>query len=729
MPCRPLVLWVAVAVAEGVHSMAKIPAFGNLQLGGGSATLTNNVVSIAPGVHKLGDGLNAVANFMLQKKREDDQLQYQKALLDLDAFGNDELNNPDKGYRNLKGENALNEAGNFNQRYEDKIKEIRETLHGNSFLDKFDLQTKDMHTAYSRQLMVHESQEQSALALKTMQAGIDLAMTNAQNLYGDQTALMMGFNNLLARVDQFSQEQGMPEELRNAQRDQIAQQYFSSALDGWVAHTEITNGNFASLAAKMKKSYAYNQLTEVNKAKYMLKVDSLIKRQGNGVRDSLSLELANARAMQERGIEAPDIPLSRFNAAYGNRGQQAYNAYQDGQTLARNIGAMQNMPSSELVAFTNEDILKDGGTPSDLTADPSNPNFAQRLEIQSIRAKAAVSLLKQRSKDPIAAAYQAGEIKQLEFTPEALQERVVQAKRISQDYGTPVRVFSNSEANNLSRVIDDAGVDQQAQLLQAFSQAADGDDIAYNAILNDIGLEHPAFATAGAILNSPAGQSIVVDTHTFKADETRDKQTVAKFILKGAEALKPPKKGDPSIRGLTLPHNSLEAFDEEIGSYFTDDPGAKQQAFSAAMSYYVGKSISNGTYSNTRELDNKLLKESVRAVVGEKSAKYNVRMPWGMSESTFNNSVKYQYLEYVKANGWAEGDNSANYSNGLSDPYKLTQRDFESRFQLIPSTQSNGLPDGRYFIKAGNGFLSDNQGNPVIIDTLKGFKEVKEIPE
>lgn len=709
--------------------MAKIPSFGNLQLGGGSATLTNNVVSIAPGVHKLGDGLNAVANFMLQKKREDDQLQYQKALLDLDAFGNDELNNPDKGYRNLKGENALNEAGNYNQRYEDKIKEIRETLQGNSFLDKFDLQTQDMHTAYSRQLMVHESQEQSALALKTMQAGIDLAMTNAQNLYGDQTALMMGFNNLLARVDQFSQEQGMPEELRNAQRDQIAQQYFSSALDGWVAHTEITNGSFASLAAKMKKSYAYNQLTEVNKAKYMLKVDNLIKRQGNGVRDSLSLELANARAMQERGIEAPDIPLSRFNAAYGNRGQQAYNAYQDGQTLARNIGAMQNMPSSELVAFTNEDILKDGGTPSDLTADPSNPNFAQRLEIQSIRAKAAVSLLKQRSKDPIAAAYQAGEVRELEFTPEALQERVVQAKRISQDYGTPVRVFSNSEANNLSRVIEDAGVDQQAQLLQAFSQAADGDDKAYNAILNDIGLEHPAFATAGAILNSASGQSVVVAKNIFTADETRDKQTVAKFILKGAEALKPPKKGDPSIRGLTLPHNSLEAFDEEIGSYFVDDPAAKQQAFSAAMSYYVGKSISNGTYSNTRELDNKLLKESVRAVVGEKSAKYNVRMPWGMSESTFNNSVKYQYLEYVKANGWAEGDNSANYSNGLSDPYKLTQRDFESRFQLIPSTQTNGLPDGRYFIKAGNGFLSDNQGNPVVIDTLKGFEELKEIPE
>lgn len=709
--------------------MAKIPSFGNLQLGGGSPTLPNNVVSIAPGVHKLGDGLNAVANFMLQKKREDDQLQYQKALLDLDAFGNDELNNPDKGYRNLKGENALNEAGNYNQRYEDKIKEIRETLQGNSFLDKFDLQTQDMHTAYSRQLMLHESQEQSALALKTMQASIDLAMTNAQNLYGDQTALMMGFDNLLARVDQFSQEQGMPEELRKAQRDQIAQQYFSSALDGWVAHTELSKGSFASLAAKMKKSYAYNQLTEVNKAKYMLKVDSLTKRQGNGVRDSLSLELANARAMQERGIVAPDIPLSRFNAVFGKKGQQAYDAYQDGQTLARNIGAMQNMPSRDLIAFTNEDVLKEGGAPSDLTADPSSPNFAQRLELQSTRGKAAVALLKQRSKDPIAAAYQAGEVTDLEFTPEALQTRVVQAQRISQDYGTPVRVLSNSEANNLSMVLEGAGVDQQAQLLQVFSQATDGNDKAYTAILNDIGLEHPAFATAGAILNSPAGQSVVVDTYAFKADETRDKQTVANLILKGAEALKPPKKGDPSIKGITLPSNSLEAFDKLAGEYFSDDPAAKQQAFSATMSYYVGKSISDGTYSNTREIDNNLLNESVNAVVGEKSKKYNVRMPWGMSESTFNNAVKFQYSEYAKANGWTESDNSRDYGNDPLDPYGLAQRNFESRFQLIPSTQSNGLPDGRYFIKAGNGFLSDKNGNPVVIDTLKNIKSIKDIPE
>lgn len=710
--------------------MAKIPDFGNLQLGGVNTNLPSNAISTGPGLHKLGAGLSAVADLMMQKKRDDDQLQYQRALLDLDAFGNDELNNPDSGFRNLKGQNALDEAGNYNQRYEDKVKEIRETLKGNSFLDKYDLQTKGMLTSYARQLMLHESQEQSALAVQTMKSGIDLAVTNAQNLYNDPTSLKMGFDNLLARLDQFAQEQGMPDDVQKAQRDQLTQQYFSSALDGWVAHTELTKGSFASLTSKMKNSFAYNQLTEINKAKYMLKLDALIKHQNNGVKDSLGIDLANAWAMQQRGIVGPDIPLSRFNAVYGAKGQQAYDAYQDQQTLARNIGAMQNMPTAEILPFTKEDISQDGKDSSDLTADTNSPNFAQRLKLQGVRAQAAKQLLNQRGADPIAAAYQAGEVQDLDFTADSLQARVAQAKRISQDYKTPLRVLSNTESRNLSSMIDGASVDQQAQLLRTFADATDGDDKAYTALLNDVGLAHPAFATAGAILNSPSGQSVVVvKGGMFTSDETREKQIIADFILKGADALKPVKKGDASIKNITLPNNSIEEFDNLAGKYFAGDPAAKQQAFSATMSYYVGRSISNGMYDKTHEINNDLLKESINAVVGQKSERYNVRMPWGMSEKTFNGIVQHQYSEYAKANGWTKTENLAIYGHDPADPYGLTERNFESRFQLVPSSQAGGLPDGRYFIKAGNGFLSDNQGKPVVIDTLKNIKSIRDIPE
>lgn len=707
--------------------MAKIPAFGNIQLGGSNAVLPNSI-SIGSGVGKLGDGLNAIANLMLQKKQEDDQLQYQKALLNLDEFANDELNNPETGYLNLKGENALNEAGNVNQRYTNKIAEIRETLRGNSLLNRFDLKTQDMLTAYNRQLMMHESKEQEALAVNTMQSSINLAMTNAESLYNDNTSLRMGFDNLMSRVEEFSAERGIPAEARQQQREQITQQYFSSALDGWVAHTEITKGSFSALAANMKKSMAYNQLTEINKAKYMLKLDALIKKQGNESRDNLKLDLSNAWAMQVRGITAPDIPLSRFNSVYGKDGKREYDNYQDKQTLARNISAMQNMPTEDLISFTKEEILPDGENTTGLTADPNNSNFAERLNLQSYRARAATLVLQRRSDDPIMAAHQAGEVENLDFSQESLRKRVAQATRISQDYKTPLRVFSNTESKQLSNMISEAGYTQQSELLQMLAKASENDNQAYQAMLNDVGLENPVFAVAGNILNSKAGNSVEIKKYLLTANDRMDRQATANFILKGAEALKGTGKGDSKIKGLSLPSTSMQEFDKLAGSMFADDAIAKQTIYSAVMSYYVGKSISQGNYANTREIDPDLLAESVNAVVGETSNKYNVRMPWGMDEYAFSNHIEHEYAEIAKKNGWLESETLKTYGYDPKDPYRLSQRQLQSRFQLVPST-TNGMPDGRYFLKAGNGFLRDNNGVPVILNTLQPYREIESIPE
>lgn len=707
--------------------MAKIPAFGNIRLGGSNATLPDSI-SIGPGLGKLGDGLNAIANLMLQKKQEDDQLQYQKALLDLDEFANDELNNPETGYLNLKGENALNEAGNVNQRYTDKIAEIRETLRGNSYLNKFDLQTQDMHIAYNRQLMMHESREQDALAANTIQSSINLAMSNAESLYNDNTSLRMGFDNLLSRIDEFSHERGVPNEVRQQQREQITQQYYSSALDGWVAHTEITKGSFSALAANMKKSMAYNQLTEINKAKYMLKLDGLIKRQGNENRDTLKLDLSNAWAMQVRGITAPDIPLSRFNSVYGKDGKREYDSYQDKQTLARNISAMQNMPTDDLIPFTKEEILPDGENTTGLTADPNNSNFAERLNLQSYRAKAATLVLQRRNDDPIMAAHQAGEIDNLDFSEESLRKRITQATRISQDYKTPLRVFSNAESKQLSNMISDAGYTQQSELLQMLANVSGSDNNAYQAMLNDVGLENPVFAVAGNILNSKAGDSVEIKKNWFTSNDRMNRQATADLILKGAEALKGTGKGDSKIKGLSLPPTSMQEFDKLAGSMFVDDAIAKQTIYSAVMSYYVGKSISQGNYANTREIDPDLLEESINAVAGETSRKYNVRMPWGMDEDTFSNHIEQQYDAIAVKNGWVESETLKKYLHDPHDPYRLTRRQLIDRFRLVPSN-TNGLPDGRYFLKAGNGFLRDNNGLPVIINTLQPYREIESIPE
>lgn len=699
--------------------MAKIPQFGNLNLNGARGNIPN-VPNAVPGA------INSLANLVLQKKKEDDQLQYQKALLDLDAFGSNELNDPDNGYKNLQGENAINEVGNYNQRYKDKVSQLREDLKGNTFLDKFDLQSQDMHTSYARQLMVHEGQQKSALALQTMKSGIDLAVSNAETLYGDPMSLMMGFDNLSSRIDEYSEQQGMPLELRQVQKEQLTQQYFSSSLDGWIANTELTGGSFAELSENMKKSLPFNQLSEINQAKYLLKLDTLAKRQSNELKDNLNLDLSNAWAMQQRGIEAPEIPLNRFNAVYGDKGQQAYDAYQDQQIMARNIGAMQNMPTSELLQYTLEDI----GTEGDLSANKEDSNFAERLKLQGVRAKSAIVLLKARSEDPIAAAYLAGEVKELDFSPESISQRITQAVRISKDYQTPLQIFSNKESEQLSRLVNDAGATQQTELLEMLAKTAGDNTQAYNTMLNQVGFENPAFAAAGHILSSfGTSDSVTVKNRWFMSNDTVDKKTTALFILKGVEALNGTGKGDAKIKGVSLPPKSLEEFDNIAGSLFVDDAIAKQAVYNTAMAYYTGKSITSGTYANNHELDLDLLKESINAVAGSESNTYRVRMPWGLDENTFEHMIEAQYGRFAKKNGWLETDNLKNYGYDPADPYRLTRIHLSERFTLVPSTYSSGLPDGKYFLKAGNGFLKDNNGAPVVIDVLESMKSLEEIPE
>ena len=69
------------------------------------------------------------------------------------------------------------------------------------------------------------------------------------------------------------------------------------------------------------------------------------------------------------------------------------------------------------------------------------------------------------------------------------------------------------------------------------------------------------------------------------------------------------------------------------------------------------------------------------------------------------------------------------YGYDPNDVYQISRMSLEDRFTLVPSSNSSGLPDGKYFMKAGNRFLINNSGDPVVIDVLESSKSIKEIPE
>lgn len=707
--------------------MPKIPEFGNTNLNGTRI----NLPKISNSSSIIADGLSNIANLLLKKNREDDQLKYQQSLLDLDEFSNNEMNDPDTGFKNLKGENAITKTKEYDQKYIDKVNEIRGNLKGNQFLNDFDLRTQAMHTAYSRQLLIHDSQQKSALSLKTMQSGIDLAISNAETLYDDPMSLDIGYKNIVSRVDQFAAEQGMPEELRKAQTEGIKQNYFSSALNGWIANTEISSGDFSSLGKEIKKSFAFKQLSEINQAKYLLKIDSLVKKQSNENKDSLSLDINNAWQMQMRGIEAPSIPLERFTLVYGDKGKQAYDEYNDKQVMSHNIKAMQGLPTSEIAKFIQENITKGDETSDDpLNANTKNENFSERLTLQNVRKQAALLILNKRTQDPIAAAYQAGEVEPLDVSNVPLEDkeaalkalfdkRVTQAERISTDYQTPLRIFSNNEAENISLTIGSADATEQSRMLKQWADMAGGNDSVFQAMLNEIGLENPIFAAAGSIMNSNWGKgSVTTVTHWLKANETQTAEQVASTMLTGLEALKGTGKGESKIKGVSVPKGAEDKFNELTKGIFTEDAISRGAMYNATLAYYTGRVIATGDYDDTRDVNNDLMTESVRAIVGEQSSKYNTRMPWGMDEDEFSLKVQMQYQAIKKEKGWVSSDDYLNYEYDPNDIYGLNQKYLEDRFTLVPHTYYSGLPDGKYFIKAGNGFLNDNKNNPIIIDVL-----------
>lgn len=695
--------------------MPKIPKFGNTNLNGTRI----NLPKISNSSSIITDGLSNIANLLLKKNREDNQLQYQQALVDLDAFSNYEMNNPETGFKNLQGKNAIDKTKKYDQKYIDKINEIRTELKGNNFLNDFDLRTQAMHTAYARQLLIHESRQKSALALKTMQSSIELSISNAETLYDDPMSLDIGYKNIVSRVDQFAAEQGMPEELRKAQTEGIKQNYFSSALNGWIANTEISSGDFSSLGKEIKKSFAFKQLSEINQSKFLLNIDSQIKKQSNHYKDSLTLDLNNAWTMQTRGIEAPDIPIKRFEAVYGDEGKKAYEAYQDKQIMARDIKAMQGISTSNILNYLNENIIEDNKLNTDpLSANIKNDNFSERLRLQNVRKQAAISLLKLREKDPIAAAYQAGEIEQLDTSnmQVSLTHRIAKVERISNDYQTPLRIFSNNEAKQVAQIIENLGATEQSQLLKQWSNIANNNSLIYQAMLNDVGLDNSVFAYAGTIMNSQGKGSVVINEHWFMPDETQTAEQIATTMLKGLEALKGIGKKDAKIKGLSIPKGAQDKFNELTKGIFIDDYESRGAIYSATLAYYTGRVIANGDYYDVQEINNNLMEEAVNAIVGNKSNIYDTRMPWGMDEYEFSQKIQMKYQAIKKEKGWLSSDDYINFGYDPNDPYSFNQKSLEDRFTLIPSTYDSGLPNGKYFIKAGNGILNDINNNPIIID-------------
>ncbi len=283
-------------------------------------------------------------------------------------------------------------------------------------------------------------------------------------------------------------------------------------------------------------------------------------------------------------------------------------------------------------------------------------------------------------------------------TASVFQERAAQIRTLSKHFGAPVpmKPLLPQEAQQLSTVLSATSPQQASDVFGSLRDAAGSPDV-FKGMMQQIAPDQPVTAMAGLL--AAQQRELTTTTHWFKPDETVTSKNVAATMIAGERLLNPSKSdntqdGKPQAKSLYLPDSDAlqSAFASEVGDAFAGRPAAADTALQAVRAYYVGRAAQTGLVAEDNNADSKLVKESVRATLGN-VVDYNgagaVLTPWGMNESDFEDRVDNAFKAKTKELNLPKIDNF-----GLS----------------------NAGGDGVYAVTIGRNLLLDAKGNPVTID-------------
>ncbi|ECF1701249.1 hypothetical protein E1B77_09910 [Salmonella enterica subsp. enterica] len=434
----------------------------------------------------------------------------------------------------------------------------------------------------------------------------------------------------------------------------------------------------------------FDALNTADQAKVMRQIDAMDEQARGQYRSDLTGRVKDASAAYMRGLDFPNPPTQEdFVKAYGYHDGVAQHAeFEKLQQLGADIGAVKNLPVESQVALLKEREPVPG------------EGFAAASSRQDSLTQAVQHVNKARRDDPIRYAQEqqqatALDVSNLNAFSTGLAERANTAPEIARQYQTPLAVFSKDEAAMLTQMLKDAPVSQQVAYLNTMQESIKN-PILYKSALQQITGGGPSFGVAGLIMGKPG--NVVTEKNTFSADITVSPQDAARTILEGA----PARKGAKGSKGIPMPKDSdtRMTFSSEVGDAFAGDAQGAEDAYQVALDYYAGKAQRNGDISGV--IDPALFKEAVAVATGgiyDYNGMGKVMLPWGMDADTFDKQVGYAWKEQV-------------VDKGLRlDPVQY-------------GLQSHG--DGRYLVRAGTGYLSDNDGNPVILDLNKNRIRMKE---
>ncbi|HDG9775831.1 TPA: hypothetical protein PGG59_004222 [Raoultella planticola] len=198
----------------------------------------------------IGDALVNVGSQALdvfgQAKQRADVALSQDALLQLNEFGDNQINNPQNGLITKQGKAALGQGDVVMKNIQQKAQDLLSTLPDGEARKQLALQFRQSMQSYQNQTRRYEVNQFQQFQDQAFSSGNSLAVTQSTGLYNDNTAFVGLARQRFDAVDQYADVHGMPDEWRVQQKTQIKEQMGQSAWTGNIAqkYSELlqTNG-------------------------------------------------------------------------------------------------------------------------------------------------------------------------------------------------------------------------------------------------------------------------------------------------------------------------------------------------------------------------------------------------------------------------------------------------------------------------------------------------------
>jgi soluble lytic murein transglycosylase len=320
----------------------------------------------------------------------------------------------------------------------------------------------------------------------------------------------------------------------------------------------------------------------------------------------------------------PAEPLTKqeFQAAFGKDWLSRWERYQSAASYSREMSGFQNKSNAEIVSVLQRKEPEPG------------PGYADRRRQYDAMRQAATAVLEVRSKDPVLASISAGTAKPLDFTDqdglaEGLRARVGLAQYNTQKIGTPFRMLSNSEAQQLGAIFRSGTAAERGQLIKTI-RANVSDPMAYQSLMGTVAPNSPVTALAGSLMAIPQGEP------------------VAERMLAGEDLLKP----SGGFGKVKLPEAELRSlWATYTGTAYAGFPKAGDVAYQSFRAYTVARLAETGVRPDewSRELED-IADEAAAAVTGGvvELNDSQIVLPYGVEEDRAVNALEAAWSKVTR---------------------------------------------------------------------------------